>query len=357
MKYYETAYEDYLKSNNLLNAHPELNEQIAKLPRSPRNFENMILYGPSGTGKYTQCLKIIERYSPSNLKYDKKITASTDKQTYVYRVSDIHYEIDMSLLGCNSKSLWHEIFFQIADVVSVKKDKIGIIVCKNFHTINNELLEVFYSYMHHFSDIYSIMIKFVIVTEQLSFIPTQIIDNCYLMNVKRPSIEIYNNLNKMNYLTADTNNSSEYLEKVTMCRPNNIINKEQRDVPEIELGVDGIMNMKEMRWFPMVQSMEELPKDIFNIVCDSLIKDMKDPKLKFTAFRDTLYDILTYDVNIFECMWYILCDFIENNDMNDTNVTDVLVRMYPFFKQYNNNYRPIYHLESIMFYIISKLEE
>ncbi len=355
MKYYETSYEDYLKSNNLLNAHPELDEQISKLPRNPRNFENIILYGPSGTGKYTQCLKILESYSPSNLKYDKKITASTDKQTYVYRVSDIHYEVDMSLLGCNSKTLWHEIFFQIADVVSVKKDKIGIIVCKNFHTINNELLEVFYSYMHHFSDVYSIMIKFIVITEQISFIPSQIIDNCYVVNVKRPSKQIYNNLNKMNYLTANTNNSNEFLEKVSKFHPTNVITQGQREFPEIQLDVDGIMNMKEMRWFPTIDNMENLPKDIFNIVCDSLIKDMKDPKLKFTAFRDTLYDILTYDVNIFECMWYILCDFIENDEIDSSSTTDILVRLYPFFKQYNNNYRPIYHLESIMFYIISKI--
>jgi hypothetical protein len=357
MKYYETSYEDYLKSNNLLNAHPELTDQIGKLPRTPRNFENMILYGPSGIGKYTQCLKIIEKYSPSNLKYDKKITASTDKQTYVYRVSDIHYEIDMSLLGCNSKTLWHEIFFQIADVVSVKTDKMGIIVCKNFHTINNELLEVFYSYMHHFNDINSIMIKFIIMSEQISFIPSQIIDNCYLMNIKRPSTEIYNEINKFNYLTVETNDSNQYLDKVSKCHPNNITNKRPKATPVMELNVEGIMNMKEMRWFPMVENVEDLPKDIFNIVCDGLIEDMKNPELKFTSFRDTLYDILTYDINIFECIWYILCEFIGNDNIHDVNASDVLVRLYPFFKQYNNNYRPIYHLESIMFYIISKLEK
>lgn len=356
MKYYETSYEDYLKSNKLFNIHPELDNIISNLPRNPRNFENIILYGPSGIGKYTQTLKIIEKYSPSNMKYDKRINASTDKQTYIYRVSDIHYEVDMSLLGCNSKTLWHEIFFQIVDVVSVKKEKMGIIVCKNFHTINNELLEVFYSYMHHFNESNSILLKFIIITEQISFIPNQVIDNCYLINVKRPNKDIYDAMNKMNYITNDTNMKCQYLDKVSKCYPNNLSNITPRTPTTLSVDTEGIMNIKEMRWFPMMDDINDLPDDIFNIVCDGLIKDMKDPNIKFTSFRDTLYDILTYDVNIFECVWYILCDYIGNNNLNDNDVTNILIKLYPFFKQYNNNYRPIYHLESIMFYIISKLK-
>ena len=68
----------------------------------------------------------------------------------------------MSLLGCNSKTLWHEIFFQLVDIISVKQNKIGIIVCKNFHTINSELLEIFYSYMQQYNMKNSnILIKFI----------------------------------------------------------------------------------------------------------------------------------------------------------------------------------------------------
>ena len=34
----------------------------------------------------------------------------------------------------------------------------------------------------------------------------------------------------------------------------------------------------------------------------------------------------------------------------------IMEKMYVFLKQYNNNYRPIYHLESIFFYIITILQ-
>ena len=354
MKYYETSYEDYLKSNKLFNIHPELDSTISNLPRNPRNFENIILYGPSGIGKYTQSLKIIEKYSPSNMKYDKRITASTDKQTYVYRVSDIHYEVDMSLPDAIQKHFGTKSFSDSRCGIS-KERKMGIIVCKNFHTINNELLKCF-SYMHHFNESNSILLKFIIITEQISFIPNQVVDNCYLINVKRPNKDIYNALNKMNYKQMITNMDCQYLDKVSKCPPNNLSTITPRKPASLSVDTEGIMNIKEMRWFPMIDDINDLPDDIFNIVCDGLIKDMKDPNVKFTSFRDTLYDILTYDVNIFECMWYILCDYIGNDNLDDNDVTDILIKLYPFFKQYNNNYRPIYHLESIMFYIISKLK-
>ena len=38
----------------------------------------------------------------------KKMHITVAKQNYTIKVSDIHYEVDLSLLGCNSKILWHK---------------------------------------------------------------------------------------------------------------------------------------------------------------------------------------------------------------------------------------------------------
>ena len=127
----------------------------------------------------------LKSYSPSNLKYDKRITISTEKQNYTYQISDIHYEIDMQLLGCHSKLLWHEIFYQIVDIITMKSDKIGFIVCSNFHHIHNELLEIFYSYMQQYSNINShIKIYFIIISENISFLPNNILNSWNNWNEK-----------------------------------------------------------------------------------------------------------------------------------------------------------------------------
>ena len=97
MKYYETLFDDYIQSNQRYNIHPELSPIINKLPNKINDLDNIILHGPGGSGKYSQMLNIIYKYSPSKLKYDKKMILNTDKINYKYKISDIHYEIDMSL--------------------------------------------------------------------------------------------------------------------------------------------------------------------------------------------------------------------------------------------------------------------
>ena len=194
MKFYQTHFDEYLQSNKRENLHPKLDKLFKKLPNSCSQLGNMIFYGPSGTGKYTQMLKCIKRYSPSELKYEKKITVVFNKQNFFFKISDIHYEIDMALLGCNAKLVWHEIHRQIIDIVSCKTDKTGIIVCKNFHEINSELLDIFYSYMQKNNQSIIDNIKYILISEQISFIPQNILNCCQCISVPRPTKILYNKI-------------------------------------------------------------------------------------------------------------------------------------------------------------------
>jgi len=336
MKFYETTFEDYIQSVKRFNLHP-------KFPIQPEtsilDFENKIVYGPPGIGKYSQVLYMLRKWSPSELKYEKKIAIQMEKQEYIYHISDIHYEIDMSLLGCNSKNIWHDIFGQIVDIISVKPDKIGIIVCKNFHAIHAELLEIFYSYIQQFNSSYmAIKVKFILITEHLSFIPHKILNACNIIHLSRPTEESYRTLLGM-YKKPDhivENNSNEILESIKL---------------------DNILNIKELRSFPLMDG-DTMPNDIFNIVCDGIIAEMENPeKIKFTQFRDVIYDILIYNLDACECLWYIICHFLQpgKSFMTETDISAILKKTHLFLKYYNNNYRPIYHLESMLFYIINKL--
>jgi hypothetical protein len=358
MKYYETTFDDYLSSVQRYNLHPELRNKYSQYPKYLSQLENTIFYGPPGVGKYTQALALLKKYSPTELKYEKKITANTEKQKYDYKISDIHYEIDMSLLGCNSKILWHELFFQIVDIVSVKPEKIGIILCKNFHLIHTELLDIFYSYIQHFNHTQSVVkLKFFIITEHISFIPTSILHTANVVSVKRPSKEIYQHLALIQ--RPSTSNKQNIQKMFTEIKqPNYVSTTEQDSTSPLIDQVDttGIINIKEIRSFHLVDTPEELPTDIFNIVCDSLIVDMSSQKkIVFTAFRDQIYDILTYNLDITECLWYILRHFIVTDKLQKDDISSILQECSSFLKYYNNNYRPIYHLESILFLIINKL--
>lgn len=317
MKFYDTHFDDYIEKNKLDDLHPKLGSLYKKFPKNIHDFRNLIFYGPKGVGKYTQMLKSIKQYSPSELKYEKKIIVSYNKNTYYFKISDIHFEIDMSLLGCQSKMLWNEIFYNILDIVSAKIDKIGIIVCKNFQEIHSELLDSFYSYMQTLNH-RSISLKFILITEEISFIPDNILNCCQIISVPRPTRSHYSKCLK-------TKLSGDFI-------------------------LDDIINIKDM-YSPNIQNAKP-----YKSICNKIINEIINvDDMKFSSFRDILYDIFIYDLDVSDCIWFILNSLIEKNLIKNEEMTEILTRTFSFLQYYNNNYRPIYHLENYICYLISKV--
>lgn len=364
MRFYETHYEDYLQSLQIFNLHPELIPCFQQMPQSLANLSNIIIYGPSGVGKYTQALKLINRYS--TLSHDKKINVVSEKYDYTYHMSDIHFEIDMSLLGCNSKLIWHDIIQQIVDILSVKSDSTAIVLCKNFHMIHSELCDIFFSYMQEYNSCFShVHLKFILITEHLCFIPNNILKSCLKIHVKRPTKDLY--LEYIKTMQQCRTGPRKYIKSNVSCEENgdNFFNKiadskhsgyDSTVFIDTSINVDEILNIKELHALSKIKDNDEIPADIFNIVCNTIIEMMLKPKkLVHSEFRDAIYDIFVYNLDIVACIWYILCNLVDFNHLRGQAISDVMVRSYNFLKYYNNNYRPIYHLESILHYMIIKI--
>jgi hypothetical protein len=235
-------FSDYLTKIEKTNLHPKINKVIKTFPSDIKNFKNFIIYGPENTGKYSQALHIISKYSPSKLKYEKRVVISSKElkdEPYFLKMSDIHFEVDMFLLGCNSKNLWFIIYQHITDII-LQKSKYGIILCKNFHLIHNELLDVFYSYMQ--TNFSPIQIYFVILTEELSFIPNSITECCEILHIPKPY--------KVN---------NDKCERVIIAN------------------------------------------DMHSQVLNDVIANMGE----FTKLRNSLYNIFIYQLNIYSCLWFI----------------------------------------------------
>jgi len=159
------------------------------------------------------------------------------------------------------------------------------------------------------------------------------------------------------------------------------------DVSAAEFEPEFLLNMKEMH---LIAKVDSPPKDVFNIVCDNIIAKMIDHEnIDIITFRDNLYDILLYGLDVTECLWYILYHFVENGILvEDENpdglsgsksnvprfasvsppsedirrsfdsgnaLSEIMDKTDAFLKFYNNNYRPIYHLESMFIYLITKI--
>lgn len=323
MKFLETHFEEYIGQVKEKNLHPRLKKIYDRLPNKLVDMPNLIFYGPCGVGKYSQMLFAIQKYSSTELKYEKRMSIAYDKKQYYFKISDVHFEVDFALLGCNSKMLWHDIYQQILDVLSVKSEQSGIIVCKNFQTIQNELLENFYSYMAD-NGIYSALynVKFVFLCEAISFLPNNIMNCCEVIHISRPTRSSYRK----------------------------ILNDETISLIPLE----NISNIKCLR----TNTMELMSP--FKLICDKIILNILNiEELNFLKFRDTIYDLFIYDLNIYECIWYILTTFIKMEKISSEKeiMSAIMRKTYLFLKYYNNNYRPIYHLESYLFYLTSVIYE
>ena len=209
--------------------------------------------------------------------------------------------------------LWNEVYNQIIDIILAKNEKSGIIVCKYFQNIHSELLEIFYSYMQTMNSI-NVDLKLILITEELSFIPDNIINCCQVIKVPRPSRNIYNRclktkINKTFKLDEITNIKNIYLTSAQVMRTNEII---------CDKLVDIILNVEE---------------------------------LNFYNLREHLYDIFIYNLNINDCIWYIIYSLVKEKKIRNEHLSNVLIKTYGFLQYYNNNYRPIYHVESYLLYL------
>jgi len=315
MKFYETHFEDYLTSHAKQPLHPKLTELYATFPPHFPDFKNLIFYGPKGVGKYTQMLAAIQRYSPTDLKYEKKLSVNYNKHIYFYKISDVHFEIDMSLLGCHSKMLFNEVYNNILDIVLARNDKHGIIVCKYFHDIHGELLDIFYNYMQTFNHL-SIHLKFILITEELSFIPDNIINCCQVIKVPRPSRLLYNKCLQ---------------QKVTK-----------------DVALNDISNMKNIH-----AGLKQMMRP-HEVTCDKILEEILLPPTKpvnYMLLRDMLYDIFIYNMDVLECVWYILEKLVKAKKLLAADMSTVLKQTFRFLQYYNNNYRPIYHLENYILFL------
>ena len=270
MKYHSTRFEDYINECKKNNLHENMVKTFNQLTNGEFTSENhMIFFGKSGIGKYTQALNYIKKYSQSGLKYERKINfALSEKKQYIFKVSDIHFEIDMELLGCNAKTLFNELYYHIIEIFSTKENRNGIILCKNFHKIHSELLDIFYSYMQTIKH-KNINLKYIILTEQISFIPDNVLNMSKIIRISRQNKTAYNK-----------------------CISKKISS---------DIDIDDITNIKNIH-SKITQLMNP-----HEVTCNKILSAMNNYKeLQFANLRDLCYDIFIYNLDIYECIWYII---------------------------------------------------
>ena len=321
MKYFSSTFQEYINNCKKHNMHKNMSTMYDSMSNELVDQNNLIFYGPSGIGKYTQVLEYIKKYSPTKLRFERKINirSSNKKIDYEFKVSDIHFEIDMALLGCHAKLLFNDIYYHILDILTARNNGSGIIVCKNFDHIHSELLEIFHSYMQTLKH-QNLNIVYILVTENVCFIPRNILNRCQIVSFKRPT-------------------KGEYIHATSKTLLGD------RDIKSIR----NIKNIK-----GKITQLDNINK----LICDKIIdKILNYQTINFLEMRDNLYEIFIFNLDIHSCLYYIINNLVEGKYIKSAHTEDIFIELYKFLRLYNNNYRPIYHLESFIFYLCIKIHE
>ena len=231
-----------------------------------------------------QAIKILNKYGTRTL-----VVLNKNNQV-IGTLSDGNIRKSI-LKGHNLESSINDIYNNIVNnIILYSKNNVGIILCNNFHEIDNELLEIFYSYMQKIINTHY-KIYFIIITDSITFIPDNIKNKC----------------NKI-YLNANT------------------------DKNEIDNTI--------------------LYKHYYSL-CDNIVSDItnKSNIKNFKQVRNNLYEPLIYNYNINNLFYDIMRLLISKNYIPKLEFKFIKQTFY-FFYYYNNNYRPIFHLENYLLYLI-----
>lgn len=268
-------FDKYLNNVKIDNYHKEKEDIYNSFPKNINEIKtHFIFFGKNNIGKYSQSLLFVNKYSKNDLKYKKKIQVDSSKLIYKIYLSDVHYEIDFEYLTHNSKTVWFTIYNSILESAVSDSDK-KFIICKNFHKISKDILNIFYNNLNA-----NKKFIFILLCENICFFPENLIDRCEIIR-----------FSKINY--------------------NKTIEKKQK---------------------------------LLSYHNQVILEIVKSKNINYQKLRDSIYDIFIKQYCIYDVIWFLI------KELNINNIK-ILENINTCCKLYNNNYRPIYHIERLILLI------
>jgi hypothetical protein len=199
-----------------------------------------------------------------------------------------------------------------------------------------------------------VVIKFIFLTEAVSFIPKSILNCCDIISFSKPTKSAYIKIIQNN---TKNNTSSQRFIQHQLGDVSNIsnirlseINCRKKEKEKENVDGDVIVNIDVKNDDDDLCITLQTP---YKIICQPLCDYLSYPKtITITLVRNTLYDILIYNANIYDCVWMLLNHATSLVEKEPTKISTMLAKTMQFFQLYNNNYRPIYHMELFFFNLV-----
>merc|ERR1712093_971158 len=71
----------------------------------------------------------------------------------------------------------------------------------------------------------------------------------------------------------------------------------------------------------------------YSVIGNRIIRQIDDYKnLNYLEFRETLYDLFIYNIDIVECIWFIVTHYINKGSLAKDDMCQIFIKMYVFLK-------------------------
>lgn len=279
--------------------HSHIISYLDTFPTQLSGLPSLIISGPAGSGKYTVALVIVSGFSPSGMRYEKKLSISSggcaSQDAPSLPMSDIHFEVDMALPCFGTRASWISVHNAIVSAVEIRKKKEAIVLCKNFNQAEHDLRRIFASFMTAHTG--PVHLRYLILTEHLSMLSPDIRRLCGRVPIGKPGI--------------------------TRSRE---LRGEQMNMPNVE---------------------HESAKGAIRAVVHN-----KNPATLFNL-REALYAGLIRNMNVSEWAWYIFREWSCAHDKAPSPDEELIAlgELMAFHKHHLSSYRPVFHLERLVLFL------
>lgn len=304
--------------------------------RSRFPISNYLVYGGLSHENYAVACEIISEHSPSRAKCIRSLRVQFQKKEVLIPMGDTHFEVDVHALGTSAKYLWTHIIQQIQDIVVLRDSHVAFVVCKNFHCISNEMLELFtsnvretsYTTRHRSTRIY-----YIVLVQNVSFFPRPFLARFYK---HRSPMDQFRRL----ALRGGCANASEGTMDPEWLR-------ERRNAETNRIRAYLGPQPLESKVYELHRSSETYKMAIYEDLRQCLYHYRTSNS---NRLRNALYDVSIYGWDMYEVMWRLIRSLADNFETADDDksaavISDLLLESNNICEQYNLNYRPILHVE------------
>lgn len=311
-------------------------DKLEVLDRYLEHFEfpNCIFYGAYGSGKMVMAKYLINKYfNNDNLVYsNKRIFYNIKDEEFDIQKSIHHYEIDCNNFNLNDKKFIVEFISEISKTNNINNNKIKIIIIKNAENLSyntqiiiSKLIENLY-----------INSRFIFICHSLNRLMCKLKTHCLIMNIRKPSNDNIDSV--LSHIATEEKISLEILDEISSKCDNNINS--------------AILMLQQYQFSNEITNYFNYRSYIYQFINIIMNYNEKD----IDKLRDEIYNLLIYDINIYNLLELFLIHIYNQKDIDRSRKFMILTAITNYSFIINKGYRQIYHYELLFYSIINILK-